>query len=152
MVAGEPTRPQPPFVEARRQASSSSRTEPGRTITTSMTAWTGRMKSTPPVPHTITHKWNDCSILDDSEVAGTESRQVFDIPTPTPFVTEHTAERRRCSCGRTTTGAFPPEAAVAPPNPEAASGCPNRLPSKPLAGAEPIKGRPVGWGVSWSSS
>ena len=48
--------------------------------------------------------------LDDAEVVGTESRQVFDIPEPTPFVTEHTAERRRCSCGRTTTGAFPPEA------------------------------------------
>ena len=48
--------------------------------------------------------------LDGAEVVGTESRQVFDIPEPTPFVTEHTAERRRCSCGRTTTGAFPPEA------------------------------------------
>lgn len=48
--------------------------------------------------------------LADAEVVGTESRQVFDIPEPTPFVTEHTAERRRCSCGRSTTGAFPPEA------------------------------------------
>ncbi len=48
--------------------------------------------------------------LDGAEVVGSESRQVFDIPEPTPFVTEHTAERRRCSCGRTTSGAFPPEA------------------------------------------
>lgn len=48
--------------------------------------------------------------LDNAEVVGSESRQVFDIPEPTPFVTEHTVERRRCSCGRTTTGAFPPEA------------------------------------------
>lgn len=48
--------------------------------------------------------------LDDAEVVGTESRQVFDIPAPKPFVVEHTAERRRCRCGQTTTGSFPPEA------------------------------------------
>jgi len=48
--------------------------------------------------------------LDGAEVVGGESRQVFDIPEPKPFVTEHTAERRRCGCGRTTAGEFPPEA------------------------------------------
>ncbi len=48
--------------------------------------------------------------LDDAEVVGGQSRQVFDIPVPLPFVVEHTAERRRCRCGRSTTATFPPEA------------------------------------------
>jgi transposase len=43
-------------------------------------------------------------------VVGTESRQVFDIPEPKPFVTEHRSQRRRCSCGCVTAGGFPPEA------------------------------------------
>ena len=48
--------------------------------------------------------------LGDAEVLGSESRQVFDIPEPTPFVTEHQAQRRRCRCGCVTAAAFPPEA------------------------------------------
>ncbi len=48
--------------------------------------------------------------LDDAEVVGGQSRQVFDIPEPKPFVVEHTVERRRCRCGQTTTATFPPEA------------------------------------------
>jgi len=53
----------------------------------------------------------DCGAsLGDAEVVGSESRQVFDIPKPTPFVTEHQVERRRCGCGCVTAAAFPPEA------------------------------------------
>lgn len=50
--------------------------------------------------------------LADAEVVGTATRQVFDVPDPTVVVTEHRAERRRCSCGCETTAAFPPEAAA----------------------------------------
>lgn len=45
-----------------------------------------------------------------AEVTGTIRRQVFDLPPVALFCTEHQAERRRCSCGTETTGAFPPEA------------------------------------------
>lgn len=48
--------------------------------------------------------------LGDAEVTGTIRRQVFDLPPVALFCTEHQAERRRCSCGATSTGAFPPEA------------------------------------------
>lgn len=62
----------------------------------------------------VTHAPERCAACGDSlegaEVVGGESRQVFDIPEPKPFVVEHTAERRRCHCGRTTASAFPAEA------------------------------------------
>ncbi|MCA1842981.1 MAG: IS66 family transposase [Actinobacteria bacterium] len=48
--------------------------------------------------------------LGDAEVVGTERRQVFDLPEVRLSVTEHRAESRRCSCGRVTRAAFPPEA------------------------------------------
>lgn len=48
--------------------------------------------------------------LGDAEVAGVESRQVFDIPEVKVTVTEHISERRRCGCGAVTGAAFPPEA------------------------------------------
>lgn len=48
--------------------------------------------------------------LDGAEVVGSTSRQVIDVPDPTVIVTEHRAERCRCSCGCETTAAFPPEA------------------------------------------
>ncbi|MGH9267190.1 MAG: IS66 family transposase, partial [Acidimicrobiales bacterium] len=50
--------------------------------------------------------------LDDAEVVGTSTRQVFDVPDPPVVVTEHRAERRRCACGCETAAAFPPEAAA----------------------------------------
>ncbi|MDQ3573360.1 MAG: IS66 family transposase [Actinomycetota bacterium] len=63
---------------------------------------------------TLLHRPESCRAcgesLGDAEVVGSESRQVFDIPKPTPFVTEHRAERRRCDCGCVTPAAFPPEA------------------------------------------
>jgi transposase len=40
-------------------------------------------------------------------VAGVEARQVFDLPPLGLRVTEHRAERRRCTCGSTTAAAFP---------------------------------------------
>lgn len=48
--------------------------------------------------------------LTDAELAGTEHRQVFDLPARRREVTEHVAERRRCACGCETTAAFPREA------------------------------------------
>lgn len=48
--------------------------------------------------------------LDDSEVCGTERRQVFDLPVRRREVTEHVAERRRCGCGCETMASFPREA------------------------------------------
>ncbi len=62
----------------------------------------------------LTHRPARCrsceASLDDAEVVATRTRQVFDVPDPTVVVTEHRAERRRCSCGCETTAAFPPEA------------------------------------------
>ncbi len=62
----------------------------------------------------VTHAPQRCcgcgDSLEGAEVVGGESRQVFDIPEPKPFVVEHTAERRRCHCGQTTAGVFPAEA------------------------------------------
>jgi hypothetical protein len=43
-------------------------------------------------------------------VSGVIRRQVFDLPPVALFCTEHQAERRRCSCGAETTGAFPKDA------------------------------------------
>ena len=48
--------------------------------------------------------------LVDAVVERVESRQVFDLPEIKVQVTEHVVERRRCSCGRCTTAAFPPVA------------------------------------------
>ncbi|MEW6477785.1 MAG: IS66 family transposase [Actinomycetota bacterium] len=63
---------------------------------------------------TATHTPTTCGScgedLSDAEVTGTVRRQVFDLPPVALFCTEHQAERRRCSCGTETTGAFPPEA------------------------------------------
>ena len=50
--------------------------------------------------------------LDDATVVGVSARQVFDIPAPTTVVTEHRAQRRRCSCGCETVASFPPEASA----------------------------------------
>lgn len=63
---------------------------------------------------TATHPPTSCAScgedLSDAEVTGTIRRQVFDLPPSALFCTEHRAQRRRCSCGTETTGAFPPEA------------------------------------------
>jgi transposase len=48
--------------------------------------------------------------LEDAEVAGRESRQVFDLPTRRLEVTEHTSQSRRCGCGHVTKAPFPLEA------------------------------------------
>jgi transposase len=62
----------------------------------------------------VTHSPAQCRgcdrSLDDAEVTGTSTRQVFDIPDPKVVVTEHRAEKRRCVCGCETVGVFPPEA------------------------------------------
>lgn len=62
----------------------------------------------------IVHRPDRCRAcarsLVDSDVVGTTSRQVFDVPDPTVVVTEHRAERRRCTCGCVTTAAFPSDA------------------------------------------
>jgi len=52
------------------------------------------------------------SPLTEAEVVGSETRQVFDLPEPKVVVTEHVAQRRRCSCGCISSGAFPPEASA----------------------------------------
>ncbi|MGH7734226.1 MAG: IS66 family transposase, partial [Gemmatimonadales bacterium] len=51
--------------------------------------------------------------LEEAPLTGVESRQVFDIPEPKPFVVDHRVQRRRCSCGAETAGEFPAEA-IAP--------------------------------------
>jgi transposase len=51
--------------------------------------------------------------LDDAEVVGVESRQVFDLPAIVLQTTEHRAEKRRCDCGCTTKASFP-DVATAP--------------------------------------
>jgi transposase len=48
--------------------------------------------------------------LSDAEVVGEVRRQVIDIPPVRVSVTDHLAQRRRCSCGTVTTAQFPPEA------------------------------------------
>jgi transposase len=48
--------------------------------------------------------------LGDAPIDGIERRQVFDTPDPVIIVIEHRSIRRRCSCGRLNTGAFPREA------------------------------------------
>lgn len=62
----------------------------------------------------VTHAPETCSScgsgLEDAEVVGVEPRQVFDLPEIRLFVTEHMAEKRRCSCGATTKASFPPVA------------------------------------------
>lgn len=62
----------------------------------------------------LTHRPDRCrgcdGPLDDAELVGISSRQVFDVPDPSVVVTEHRTERRRCDCGCVTTGEFPPEA------------------------------------------
>ena len=62
----------------------------------------------------VTHAPEACSScgsgLGDAEVVDVESRQVFDLPEIRLVVTEHTAQKRRCSCGATTKASFPPVA------------------------------------------
>ena len=48
--------------------------------------------------------------LDDAPVVGVARRQVFDIPPLRLRVSEHRAQRRRCTCGHVTAAAFPDEA------------------------------------------
>lgn len=45
--------------------------------------------------------------LDGEPSTGFAARQVVDLPEITPVVTEHRAHACRCSCGQTTTAAFP---------------------------------------------
>jgi transposase len=45
-----------------------------------------------------------------AEVVGEVTRQVIDVPPMRVRVTDHVAEKRRCACGKVTTGDFPPEA------------------------------------------
>ncbi|MFV0525437.1 MAG: IS66 family transposase zinc-finger binding domain-containing protein [Acidimicrobiales bacterium] len=62
---------------------------------------------------TVTHAPVCCEAcaadLAGAVVVGTATRQVVDIPDPVLVVTDHVAEKRRCSCGRVTTAAFPVE-------------------------------------------
>ena len=61
--------------------------------------------------YTITHKVVTCGRcgqdLSATPAAGYEKRQVFDIPPLICEVTEHRAEKKRCSCGHLTTACFP---------------------------------------------
>lgn len=63
---------------------------------------------------TVTHTPVCCarctSDLAGAVVVGSATRQVVDIPEPQVVVTDHVAEKRRCSCGHITTAPFPAEA------------------------------------------
>jgi transposase len=69
------------------------------------------MRSDP--DETVDHEPTCCAScgedLGDARVEGIEWRQVFDTPEPTIITTEHRSVRRRCSCGKLNTGAFPSE-------------------------------------------
>jgi hypothetical protein len=66
---------------------------------------------------TVVHTPVSCACcgadLADAPVTSVESRQVFDLPERRAQITDHQAQRRRCACGHTTAGAFPPEAKAA---------------------------------------
>lgn len=63
---------------------------------------------------TVVHRPQCCAGcgagLGDATLAGSSSRQVFDLPEQRVTVTDHIAERHRCACGHTTAAAFPAEA------------------------------------------
>ena len=48
--------------------------------------------------------------LAGGELVGVEARQVFDLPPQRLIVREHRSYRRRCRCGKTSSGRFPAEA------------------------------------------
>lgn len=53
----------------------------------------------------------DCgSSLEAADISGEECRQVFDLPERKVVVREHRTRKKRCSCGKETKAAFPPEA------------------------------------------
>jgi transposase len=63
---------------------------------------------------TVVHGPQRCQACDaelaGAELVGSERRQVYDLPPVAVEITEHVAERRRCSCGCVTAATFPPEA------------------------------------------
>ncbi len=63
---------------------------------------------------TINHIPDHCNgcgkELDDARIVGEVRRQVFDLPPVSAIVTEHCAQRRRCSCGIETLATFPKDA------------------------------------------
>lgn len=67
--------------------------------------------------HVVIHAPTACGhcgrSLITASLEGYERRQVFDIPPIVLEVTEHRAERKRCSCGHVTTASFP-EGVTAP--------------------------------------
>lgn len=73
------------------------------------------LKRSEQVDHTIVHRPATCghcqAALGEEAFDLVDSRQVFDLPAPTPLiVTEHQRYRCKCSgCGTVTTGSFPPE-------------------------------------------
>ncbi len=62
------------------------------------------------VPHRPEHCENCGKSLADAPVTHVFRRQVFELPPAKVVITEHRAERRRCSCGCETTAPFPDEA------------------------------------------
>ena len=62
----------------------------------------------------VTHTPTSCAHCGDdltnAEVTEILTRQVFELPSMALLCTEHQAQRKRCSCGRVTTGEFPDDA------------------------------------------
>jgi len=63
------------------------------------------------VVHHIPTRCGGCGAdLADADLVDVETRQVFDLPRITAFVTEHRMQRRRCRCGCEAKAPAPPEA------------------------------------------
>jgi transposase len=101
-------------VLRRRHAASRSEKKAGRRAGKQPGAPGARLEPVVDPDEVVEHAPTECDAcgggLGGGEDTGVESRQVFDLPPRRVHVREHRVHRRRCGCGHTTVGSFPPEA------------------------------------------